>query len=256
MIHTATTRRHTVRFSREVLLIGAAYGAYHLVRTISAGKVDDAFANANIIVRIEQSLGIFVELPIQVAMLSYDVLVQFFSLWYFWGHFPLLMGFAVWAYFRHASDYRWTRNAIFIAGALALIGYLVFPVAPPRLLPASGFVDTLRGVFVLQYSDSALVNQFAAMPSMHQGFSLIIGVTLYKILGGRKGLMAAAVIPALMLISIVATGNHYFLDALLGVPVAIVGMLLAGRLARFKPRLPALVERWRHPGDRGSAAHA
>ena len=90
MIHTATTRRHTVRFSREVLLIGAAYGAYHLVRTISAGKVDDAFANANIIVRIEQSLGIFVELPIQVAMLSYDVLVQFFSLWYFWGHFRCL----------------------------------------------------------------------------------------------------------------------------------------------------------------------
>ena len=126
-------------------------------------------------VRAEQALGIFAELNVQVAMLSYEGLIDFLSLWYFWGHFPLLIVFALWAFYRHRGQYVWARNSIFVAGGIALVVYLLFPVAPPRLIPGAGFADTLRGVFALQYDDSSLVNEFAAIPSMHQGFAVIVG---------------------------------------------------------------------------------
>ena len=245
VIRPVPQRHHAMRLMREATLLVGAYWAYHLARTLASGRVEDAFDNAQIIVSTEQALGIFVELPLQIAMLGYGVVVHFLSLWYFWGHFPLILAFAVWAMFRHNEDYRWARNAVFIAGALALIGYVVFPVAPPRLLPASGFVDTVESVFVLKYSDSGLVNQFAAVPSMHFGFAVIVGVTLFRIVGGRRGVLLLLFIPSLMLTSIVVTGNHYFLDALLGLPPTIAGMVLATRIERYHyiPRLRAWLRR-------------
>ncbi len=245
MIRAASRHRHAIRLGREVALVIVAYWAYYLARALAAGRVEDAFDNAHIIVSTEQALGIFVELPLQIALLGYDLIVHFFSLWYFWGHFPLIALFGVWTLFRHGDDYRWARNAIFIAGALALIGYAAFPVAPPRLLPAAGFVDTLDSAFVLKYSDSTLVNQFAAVPSMHFGFAVIIGAALYRILGGRRGAAAGLLIASLMLTSIIVTGNHYFLDAALGLPPAIAGMMLATRIERYRyiPRLMACLQR-------------
>ena len=169
MIREATQRLQTARFLREIALVAVAYLAYYLVRSAAAGKVLDAFANAHLIVRAEQAMGIFVELPLQVAVLSYGGLTDFFSLYYFWGHFPLIIAFAIWAFYRHHDEYRWTRNAIFLSGGVALIVYLTFPVAPPRLLPGAGFVDTLRDVFALRYDSSDLVNQYAAVPSIAPG---------------------------------------------------------------------------------------
>ncbi len=220
----------TTRFAREVALVSGAYMAYELVRSLAAGRALDAFENTEIVVRAEQALGIFAELNMQVAMLSYSGLIDFLSLWYFWGHFPLIIGLAIWALYRHKQDYVWARNAIFAAGGLALIVYLLFPVAPPRLLPGAGFVDTLRGVFALQYDDSSLVNEFAAVPSMHQGFAIITGATFYRILGGRFGLATLIFLPTVMLIAIVATGNHWFLDALLGAVAAAIGIFIANRI--------------------------
>lgn len=245
MIRAASRHCHAIRLGREVALVMTAYLVYYLARAIAADRVEDAFDNAHIIVSAEQALGIFVELPLQIALLGYDLLVHFFSLWYFWGHFPLIALFGIWALFRHPDDYRWARNAIFIAGALALIGYMAFPVAPPRLLPAAGFVDTLESAFVLKYSDSTLVNQFAAVPSMHFGFAVIIGAALYRIFGGQRGAIVGLLIVSLMLTSIIVTGNHYFLDAVLGLPPAIVGMMLATRIERYRyiPRLMTWLHR-------------
>lgn len=243
------------RFTREFTLIGVAYMAYELVRSLAAGRALDAFENTEIVVRAEQALGIFAELNLQVAMLSYSGLIDFLSLWYFWGHFPLMVGLAIWALYRHNRDYVWGRNAIFAAGGLALIVYLLFPVAPPRLIPGGGFVDTLRDVFALQYEDSSLVNQFAAVPSMHQGFAIIMGAMLYRILSGRLGLAALVLLPAVMLVTIVATGNHWFLDAVLGTVVAVAGMAIANRIERHGGGLrTALARRLGHRGRIGSAS--
>ena len=146
MLRSAMRRPLAIRFARESLLIGAAYMAYELVRSIAAGRALDAFENTEIVVRAEQALGIFAELNVQVAVLSYSGLIDFLSLWYFWGHFPLIVAFAVWTMYRHNGHYVWARNAVFAAGGLALVVYVLFPVAPPRLIPGGGFVDTLRGV--------------------------------------------------------------------------------------------------------------
>lgn len=220
------------------MLIGLAYMLYEVVRSISSDRSLAAFENAEVLVRAERALGIFVELNVQVAVLSWEGLGDLLSLWYFWGHFPLIIAFAIWAFARHRPDYLWARNAIFASGAIALVIYLTFPVAPPRLLPGAGFVDTLREVFALQYEDSSLVNQFAAVPSMHQGFAIIVGVTLYRILGGRKGIAVMIVLPTLMFISIVATGNHWFLDAVFGAIVVAIGIAIASRIEQHGLPLP------------------
>ena len=255
MLRGPIQRLKATRFAREFVLLGAAYMAYELVRSMAAGWALDAFENAEIVVRAEQALGIFAELNLQVAMLSYSGLIDFLSLWYFWGHFPLMVLLAAWALYRHNRDYVWGRNAIFAAGGLALIVYLLFPVAPPRLIPGGGFVDTLRGVFALQYEDSSLVNQFAAVPSMHQGFAIIMGTMLYRILGGRLGVATLILLPGMMLITIVATGNHWFLDAVLGAVVAMAGMGVANEIERHGGGLRKLVSRrLPHRAGTGSAS--
>ena len=225
------------RFLREIALVGSAYMLYELVRSLSAGRAVDAFENAEVVVGIERALGIFTELNVQVAFLGWGVVMDALSLWYFWGHFPLIIVFAIWAFHSHRRHYAWTRNAIFAAGAIGLVLYLTFPVAPPRLVPGGGFVDTLRGVFALQYEDSSIVNEFAAVPSLHQGFAVVVGVTLYRIFGGRKGLLLLMVLPTLMMVSIVATGNHWWIDAILGAVVAVVGMIIATQIERRAPQI-------------------
>ena len=243
MIKSAGQGAFSFRFGREVLLIGIAYMAYELVRSLSAGRALDAFQNAELLVRAERALGIFAELNVQVAILSWQGLVDSLSLWYFWGHFPLIVAFAVWAFARHRPHYLWARNAIFAAGAIGLVIYLAFPVAPPRLLPGAGFVDTLRDVFALQYENSSLVNEFAAVPSLHQGFAIIVGVTLFRALRGRRGVALMVALPALMFVSIVATGNHWFLDAVFGALVAGIGMLIACHVERHGLPLPSPLRR-------------
>ena len=236
MIRTLTRQLQSVRFAREVAFVAIAYMAYEVVRSMAANRSLQAVENAADIIRLERALGIFTELNFQLAVLSYDAVIQFLSLWYFWGHFPLILAFAIWVFYRHPREYRWARNAIFFSGAMALLIYVVFPVAPPRLLPGAGFVDTLRNVFALQYGDVGFVNQYAAVPSMHQGFALIIGAALYHCVGGRKGGILLVTLPALMFVSIVATGNHWILDAVFGIAVALVGMTLATQIERHGRR--------------------
>ena len=250
MLGALLHRLALIRFLREVALIGSAYMAYELVRSLSADRVADALTNAFHIIRVEQALGIFTELNIQLAVLGFDLVTDLLSLWYFWGHFPLMIAVGIWLLYRHPGDYRWARNAFLISGAVALVLYVTFPVAPPRLLPGAGFVDTLKGVVVLQYDDSGLVNQFAAVPSMHQGFALIVGAALFRSYGSRRGLLWLLLLPSLMFISIVATGNHWILDAVFGLGVALVGMSAATYLETHGRRLKAaLLRRLRGGGE-------
>ncbi len=110
-------------------------------------------------------------------------------------------------------------------------------------------------MFALQYDDSSLVNEFAAVPSMHQGFAIIMGMMLYRIVGGRLGLAALVLLPGMMLITIVATGNHWFLDAVLGAVAAIAGMGIANQIERHNGGLRKLFgRRLPHRGGTGSAS--
>jgi len=144
----------------------------------------------------------------------------------------------LWLYLWRRRTYALVRNAFLISGGLGLIVYNVLPVAPPRLMPEFGFVDTLRVLFGVGYEAQmgAFVNSFAAVPSLHFGWAILVGVGL--ILAKRHLIVWALGVtyPVAQLIAIVATGNHYFLDAAAGLLAAALGLLLASGLHGFITR--------------------
>jgi hypothetical protein len=143
----------------------------------------------------------------------------------------------VWVHRRHPDRFPIVRTTFIAATALALVGYVFFPAAPPRLA-ALGFSDTVTHSTGLDLSSDllgALYNPFAAVPSLHFGYALIVGVALAVLAEGRMWRIAGVLYPATMLLIIVATGNHFFVDAMLGGLVVVVGWLAARRLVVAPP---------------------
>ncbi len=222
------------RFLFEVFLVVGGYFAYHLVRGAVNGRVDVAFANAAWLIRLERSLGIFWEVQLQGFILSHDVLVSLFNWIYIWGFLPVLGGLALWIFFYRPHLFALYRNAFLISGAIGLIFFVTLPVAPPRFLPDLGFIDTVTQkdniYHVLQ--NPALVNEYAAMPSLHLGWSLLMGLALYRTTSLWYTKALGLLMPILALAAIVFTANHYLLDAVAGVVVALIALWIAGFLNR------------------------
>src|SRR5574341_585522 len=231
----------------EILLIALALPIYYGVRGITQTNVDDAVNRGVDIIRLERSLGIFWEVELQSWILPYSWLVKFLNWFYLFGHLPVIGSLAVWMYFWHRPQYLLMRNAFLLSGAIALIFYVNFPTAPPRLLPHElgfGFVDTV----VAQYKESRpltpswFVNEYAAFPSMHIGWNLLVGIALF--LSSRNIFIRAfaVLMPLAMFTDIILTGNHYILDAFAGSAVMLLGLgiAVAGRylVMRSFSRLP------------------
>ncbi len=218
----------------ELVLILGFYFAYHLVRGAVNGRVEVAFANAAGLIRLERSLGIFWEAQLQGFVLSHDVLVHLFNWIYIWGFLPVIGGLALWIFFYRPRAFALYRNAFLISGAIGLIFFITLPVAPPRFLPDAGFIDTVTQkdniYHVLQ--NPALVNEYAAMPSLHLGWNLLLGLALYRTTTVWYTKAFGVLMPVLTLAAIVFTANHYLLDAVAGVVVALAALWIAGFLNR------------------------
>jgi hypothetical protein len=234
----------------EIFLLGSALPLYYLVRGITNTdtRLDQAVQRGVDIIRVEQSLGIFWEVQLQSWVLSYGWLVSFLNAFYLYGHLPIIGALAVWMYFWHRPQYLVMRNAFLISGAIALIFYVNFPTAPPRLLPHElgyGFVDTIFQEYNKSRPDtpSWFVNEYAAFPSMHIGWNLLVGISLW--LATRNAFMRAfgVLMPFTMFCVIILTGNHYLLDALAGILVMLIGLGIA-----FGGK--ALIQRIISPGSR------
>ena len=119
---------------------------------------------------LETTIGIFKEISLQSALLSYETVVHIFNVIYFYGHFPTIIVFAIFMFITKPQVYTITRNAFLISGAVALIFFVLFPVAPPRLA-TFGIVDTLSRTMPVEYDKSPLVNPYAALPSIHVGWA-------------------------------------------------------------------------------------
>ena len=168
----------------QVALMEATYMAYRLVR----GWIDDpqgaavAFQNGRSVIGIEQSLGIFVEPRIQELFGPTSFVGDAASWMYLNAQVTVTLGALVYLYLRHNSSFYFVRNMFIVAWAIALLGYMVFPTAPPRFFPEWGFVDSVAdftGIDPLTTSGAnALFNPYAAVPSMHVAFALMIGVPL------------------------------------------------------------------------------
>lgn len=227
-----------VRLALEVAIIVPAYALYQLVR----GLVDstfagaEAFSRAQTLIHIEARLGIFWEAELQALILTKQALVTLFNLIYVWGHLPFIILVAVALYFLRRDRYPMYRNAFLISGAIGLIAFAFVPLAPPRFMPAWGFVDTAvrEGSYYI-WQNPAFVNQYAAMPSLHFGWDLLVAYVILRE-APHPVRWLGLVTPVLTFIAIVVTANHYFLDAAAGGAVAVAGLVLAYYVRRRIPR--------------------
>lgn len=214
----------TVRMAREALAITAMLTLYRLGRGLVSGKTDQATDNAYWLIAVERAMGIFVEQPWQQWTLARPALMDFFDWYYETLHFPATGAFLVWVFLKHGRHYARVRNSFVVATLIGFVMHWTWPLLPPRLLPDGyGFVDTIGADI---YGDGKLgpfANQVAAMPSLHFGWSLTIGVGAVWLSANRFRWVALAH-PVLTFFAIVVTANHYILDAIVVVPVMAAGL--------------------------------
>lgn len=231
----ARGRRRWVSFGREAALITCAAVLYSLVRGLTDDRTRLAFANAERVVSFERALGIFVEPQLQGAALGSEVMVNAVNAIYL-AYWPVTIGGLGWLLIRHPSRYPLYRAAVLASGAISLLVFAVFPLAPPRFLPDHGFVDTiaLRSDGYREATASALVNEYAAMPSLHLGWVLLLSIAVGTITRRRVLRVAAASLPVLMFAAIVLTANHYLVDGAAGGAVVLVGLAIATALRSWR----------------------
>ena len=227
---------------RQVSLFGAAYLAYRFVRGLVEGDANAAFAHARDLITLERTLHVFVEPSIQ-AWASGSHFLMVFSAWmYVNAQTTVTVAALVYLYLRHNRNFYFVRNMFMVAMAIALVGYAVFPTAPPRFMPEWGFIDSVSdftGVRVNAHSASlnALTNLYAAVPSMHVAFALMIGGTLSRLVRWRVVRVLWMLYPFLMAFVIVVTANHFIVDAILGALTAGASAYAATWMARARPQV-------------------
>lgn len=224
---------------RQLGLFALADVCYETVRGIAEGKASVAFANAAILIDIEKATGTYFEPHLQGALMSQQWVIDFANFAYMNSHFVLTTAVLAWLYLFRNSAFYFVRNMFLVAMGLALIGYVAFPTAPPRLLPEEGFVDTITAFSQVNH-DSALVqifvNPYAAVPSMHVAFALLIAVPTLQVVRSRPIKVLWALYPLLVCAVVVITANHFWLDAAAGAAVAAASGLIAHRvLGRARP---------------------
>ncbi|MHB1534672.1 MAG: phosphatase PAP2 family protein [Acidimicrobiales bacterium] len=223
--------RRPLQWWREITLIVVFYGCYTAIRDIRGTRpvsVSQAFHNAERVISLEKHLGIFHEAQIQHLVLPHRTLVQLLDVWYGSTHFVVTAAVLAVLFFRFPQRYRRWRNTLAVATALALIGFALFPLMPPRLLPARfGFTDTLGVVGGLWDFDSGpmaqLSNQFAAMPSLHFAWALWCSLAITPLLRRRVWRWAMGAYPVVTLACVIVTANHYFLDTAAGALTVLAG---------------------------------
>jgi hypothetical protein len=219
------------------------YNAYQLVRGMADGQRELAFANADRVMDVERSLGTFFEPSFQDALLHHPWVIDVANFLYLNSHFVVTTTFLVWLYMFRNEHFYFVRNMFMVAMALALVGYAAFPTAPPRLIEGAGFTDTIAAFTgVAQDSKTAalLVNPYAAVPSMHIAFSLMVAVPGAALTRWTPMRVFWWAYPLLVFFAITATANHYWLDAAAGAAVACLAAVSAHQLARAR-------ERWTWP---------
>lgn len=214
---------------RETLLLVALLAAYSGARLLAVDDVGAAFRHADGVLRLEQWLNLPREQGLQAVVLSSDLVVRAANGYYAAAHLPVTAIALLWLFLKHPLHYRWARRALVGATAAALAVYLLLPVAPPRMLSGAGFVDTALAYGQSVYGGtgaSALTNQYAAMPSLHVGWAVLVAVVGIAATRSRWRWLWL-VHPVVTVLVVVCTGNHYWLDALAGVLVVAVALWLA-----------------------------
>jgi hypothetical protein len=223
---------------RQIALFATAYYAYRLVRGAVDGRAAAAFQHGRELIGVERTLHVFVEPTVQAWASGSTVLIDAASWVYINAQVTITLSALVWLYLFRNKSFYFVRNMFVVAMGIALIGYIVFPAAPPRFFPEWGFADSVAdftGVSSNSVTVNALFNPYAAVPSMHAAFALMIGWPLATLVRPRPLKVFWAIYPFLMTFVIVATANHFLADAFLGALTAAASAFSARWLARARP---------------------
>jgi membrane-associated phospholipid phosphatase len=207
-----------VRLWPQIGVVAAAIAVYFLVRGATDSAVSEAVRNAYRLIDLEQALGMYHEPGLQRALAGSEAVRTVLNWMYIWGHWPVIVVTLLWLARRHPEVFRRTRNAMMLSGALGMVVFALFPVAPPRLA-GIGMADTVTltsdSYRVLQ--PAVFTNQFAAMPSLHAGWNLLIGLAI--VTAARRPLLrlVGVLLPMAMVATVILTANHYIVDVLAGV---------------------------------------
>ncbi|OSP42623.1 hypothetical protein B7767_14555 [Streptomyces sp. 13-12-16] len=229
----------------ELLLIRVTYAGYAQVRLAATGGSNSAGRaraeeHGQQILDLERLLHMDIEHAVNHAVAGIGWLRESFDFYYTSFHFAVPLAVLGLLYWRRPVDYRWARASLGFTTLLALVGFWLYPLAPPRLMPGLGIIDTVHGVQDFTRPDygtlTHLTNQYAAMPSLHFGWSLWCGLVI-AVIAPKPWTKALGLLhPLLTACAIVTTGNHWILDAAGGAVVVVVGFgltyLLQGPRAR------------------------
>jgi hypothetical protein len=211
----------------QIAIVVGAIVAYFGVRGITEGDAVTANRNASTVVDIERAAGIYVEEGLQRLIAGSDTVVTLSNWTYIWMHWPVIAITLIWFIRSNRDRYVELRNAMIISGLIGLIIFATFPVAPPRLY-GTEFIDTVtdRSYSYRVLQPPMFVNAYAAVPSLHFGWNLLIGVMWFRVGGNRRWRVASVIMPAGMAWAVVATANHWVFDVLTGGAVALCGLAI------------------------------
>jgi len=210
---------------------------YFRIRGLTTGATEVAVAQPRDIVALEKSLGIDVEDALHSTVVTSDLLETFASWVYIWSHWQVIIATMLWLTWHHRDGFLRLRDAMTVSGALGMLVFVSYPDAPPRLA-GLGLVDTVTeeasAYRVLQ--PPAFVNQYAAMPSLHSGWDLLVGLSIVTAASSVALRVVGYTLPVLMTLAVVVTANHDILDVLAGIALVLIGHAAAPRLERRRQR--------------------
>ncbi len=227
-------------FVRQLVIWFGFIFAYQVARGVADHGAGEALANARRVIHLERRLGALFEPDLQRPVVETGGLLLHAVNWTYWlSQFAVVGLSLLWIYLRRNAAYLRVRDTIIVANTVGLVVYVAMPTAPPRFFPELGFTDTLARAEALNHGSSLVElasNRYAAMPSLHAADSLIIGIALATLIRSRAVKIVCALWPAWVAFSLMATGNHFWLDIAAGAVLAAIGAWLARRLRPDRSR--------------------
>ncbi|WTW95023.1 phosphatase PAP2 family protein [Streptomycetaceae bacterium NBC_01309] len=227
----AKRRKYARDAFRELLLVAALFLVYKFGRGLASGTDSKAFDNAKEVLSIQNTLRLPDESVVQSWWIQSEWMRSFANQYYAYVHFPITVGFLIWLWVRHRDHYKWIRNLLAIMTGVALVIHILVPLAPPRMMP--GFEDTgmVDGTSPYSGAGAKIANQYAAMPSLHFGWAVVVAIGVMAVWCNRDPLRRAGskliwFHPAITLLVIVVTANHYWLDAFVATLLLAIAMVI------------------------------
>jgi hypothetical protein len=211
------------------------YAVYQIARGQADQDVAQAFVNGQRVIDAQRALHSMVELSLQRFIDGSSFLVQATSYTYWLSQFAVVGIALLYVYFRSQARFYRFRNTLIVANLMGLVGYVTFPTAPPRMYPEAGFQDTLAEHAAVSHDTSFIAfssNPYAAMPSLHSADALIVGVTMALVVRRTSAKLLWLAWPPWVWFSVMATGNHFWLDIAVGLVVAGIAAALVLRTSR------------------------